>query len=227
MADKKEGIKLIAAIVERGQGKGFVKLCRKNGISCHYQCSGHGTASSELLDVLGVGTAERDILLSLAADTNADNFFYKLKEGEGFYSHIPLKGIIFQMPLTGLNNILATILNNQKQSEDLTGGNKMEAKAHSLILVVVNQGHSDDVMDTARGAGARGGTIIRSRFAGEQDLGQFYGISLQSEKEIIAIVASEDNRNVIMEMINMKHGLKTEAGGVICSLGIEQIARVG
>ena len=227
MGDKKEGIKLIAAILERGQGKGYVKLCKQNGISCHYQCSGRGTASSELLDVLGVGTTERDILLSLASDTNANNFLYKLKEEDEFYSHISLKGLVFQMPLTGLNNILTTILINQKQGEDLTGGNKMEAKAHSLILVVVNQGHSDDVMDTARGAGARGGTIIRSRFAGEQDLGQFYGISLQAEKEIIAIVASGDNRNAIMEMINMKHGLKTEAGGVICSLGIEQIARVG
>ena len=103
----------------------------------------------------------------------------------------------------------------------------MEGKPHSLILVVVNQGHSDDVMETARGAGARGGTIVRSRFAGDEENEQFYGISLQAEKEIIAIVASGDNRNTIMEMINKKHGLKTEAGAVICSLGIEKSTRVG
>ena len=36
----------------------------------------------------------------------------------------------------------------------------------SLILVMVNQGYTDEVMNTARAAGARGGTIIRSRFAG-------------------------------------------------------------
>ncbi|MBQ7066529.1 MAG: hypothetical protein IJN92_06880 [Lachnospiraceae bacterium] len=227
MSDKKDGIKLIVSIVERGQGKGLIKLFEKNGIGCHYQCSGHGTASSELLDVLGVGTTERDIILSLAADNNAENFLYKLKEEEGFYSHVPLKGLVFYMPLTGLNNILTTILLNQKQNENITGGNIMEGKPHSLILVVVNQGHSDDVMETARGAGARGGTIVRSRFAGDEENEQFYGISLQAEKEIIAIVASGDNRNTIMEMINKKHGLKTEAGAVICSLGIEKSTRVG
>ena len=33
--------------------------------------------------MLGVGTTERDIILSLAADNNAENFLYKLKEEEG------------------------------------------------------------------------------------------------------------------------------------------------
>ena len=81
-------------------------------------------------------------------------------------------------------------------------------------------------MDTAREAGARGGTIIRARWAGAEDDGQFYGISLQSEKEIIAIVAPREQRNAIMEVVNKKHGLKTEAGAVICSLGIDRMVKL-
>lgn len=103
----------------------------------------------------------------------------------------------------------------------------MEEKAdHSLILVAVNQGHTDEVMDTAREAGARGGTVIRARWAGTEDVSQFYGISIQSEKEIIAIVAAGERRNAIMEMINKKHGLKTEAGAVVCSVGIDHSVRL-
>ena len=32
---------------------------------------------------------------------------------------MPLKGLVFYMPLTGLNNILTTILLNQKQNENI------------------------------------------------------------------------------------------------------------
>ena len=43
---------------------------------------------------------------------------------------------------------------------------------------------------------------------------------------IIAIVASGDRRNAIMEMVNKKHGLKTEAGALICSVGIDHTLRL-
>ena len=103
----------------------------------------------------------------------------------------------------------------------------MDGKAeNSLILVAVNQGHTDDVMDTAREAGAGGGTVIRARWAGAEDTSQFYGISVHTEKELVAIVATAEKRNAIMEMVNLKHGLKTEAGAIILSVGIERMVRL-
>ena len=101
----------------------------------------------------------------------------------------------------------------------------MEQTENSLILITVNQGHTDAVMATAREAGAAGGTIIRARWAGAQDAAQFHGISVQQEKEIIAIVASKDKRNTIMDTINLKHGLNSPASAMICSLGINHILR--
>ncbi len=56
----------------------------------------------------------------------------------------------------------------------------------SLILATVNQGFTDEVMDTARKAGARGGTIIRGRWVGEESFQQLSGVARQAEKEIIA-----------------------------------------
>ena len=32
--------------------------------------------------------------------------------------------------------------------------------AYALIITIVNRGYSDDVMDAARDAGARGGTVM-------------------------------------------------------------------
>ena len=83
------------------------------------------------------------------------------------------------------------------------------------------------VMNTARAAGARGGTIIRSRFMGVEELDGMYESMQEGEKEIIAMVVPTTQRNTIMETINKKHGLKTEAGAVLLSLGIDQIAKLG
>lgn len=221
MADKKS-VKLVVTFAERGKGKALAKLYAEQGVLCNYQSMGRGTASSDLLDVLGIGSAEKDILISITSGERSQRLLRRLDDG--LESDIYGSGIVFDMPLTGLNSLIATVLLNQQESGN--GGTQMEAKTdYSLILVSVNQGHTDDVMDTARQAGARGGTVIRARWAGPEDTSQFYGISLQSEKEIIAIVAAGDLRNAIMEMINKKHGLKTEAAAMVCSVGLEHYVK--
>ncbi len=49
------------------------------------------------------------------------------------------------------------------------------------------------------------------RWAGPEDTEKFYGFQVQAEKEIIAIVASAETCNAIMETVSRKHGMKTEA----------------
>lgn len=60
--------------------------------------------------------------------------------------------------------------------------------------------------------------------AGEQEA--LYESIAHAEKEIIAMVTPTSLRNTIMETINKKHGLKSEAGAIILSLGIDQIAKL-
>lgn len=226
MGDKK-GVKMIVAIVERSHGKALAKFLATHGISFHYQCPAVGTAPSDLLDILGIGSAERDVLFCFAAKNIADRFMYQLKNDE-LEGSVDAKGIIFDMPLTGLNNIIATILSEKENGSYTDGGDRMEQKGNnSMILLVVNQGHTDEVMDTARKAGARGGTVLKARFSGEEGAEQLHGFTLQQEKEMIFIVASGDKRKQIMEAVHEKHGLSTEAAAMICSLGIDQIAKLG
>ena len=98
----------------------------------------------------------------------------------------------------------------------------------SMILVTVNQGFTDTVMDTARKAGARGGTIIKGRWAGDESFAQTAGITtLQAEKELIFIVAPTEQRNGIMDAIAKEHGLRTEAGAMVMAVGVEQLVHLG
>lgn len=223
MNGKKGEMKLIVSFVERGQGNGLVRFYESHHVTMNLHSIGVGTASSDLLDVLGIGSSEKDVLFSLASGETAQRLMKRLRDS---LRNMKEKGIVFTMPLTGMNHIVATVLERQG-AENKAGGAEMEHNDASLILVMVNQGHTDEVMNTARGAGARGGTIIRSRFTGAEELAQLYESVGHAEKEIIAMVTPNSLRNAIMETINKKHGLKSDAGAIILSLGIDEIAKLG
>lgn len=226
MADnKKQGMKLIVTFAERGQGNMLVGLYMKRQVLCHWICKGRGTASSEMLDVLGIGTSERDIIFSVAADNAAGALLRHLNDGLSGSLHA--KGIVFDMPLAAMSNLIAAMLLEKSAGIEERGGVAMEPTGNnSLILIVVNQGHTDEVMGTAKEAGAKGGTVLRARWAGTEHIEKFYGITVQEEREIIAIVASAKERNAIMEAVNQKHGLQSQAGAVLCSVGIEHTAKL-
>lgn len=224
MGDKK-GIKLVITIVERRQGKKIAELFSKNGVEWHYQSTGMGTASSELLDVLGFGTSERDVLFSMAEENVVRKMMYNLNND--LREYVQAKGIIFLVSLTGMSSLVAAKLFESAEKSGEEGDEKVEGTSNnSLIMVIVNQGHTDKVMETAKKAGARGGTILKARFNGSEESKQFYGITLQAEKEIIMILAGNPNRNLIMESINKEHGVNTEAGAMICSMAVEQVVRL-
>ncbi len=218
-------MKLIVSFVERGQGNGLTQFYESHFVYFNFHSVGVGTASSDLLDVLGIGSAEKDVIFSLAAAETAERLMERLSDK---LKNIREKGIVFTVPLTGLNNVVMTVLKRHAAEGGRMGGTQMDSNvANSLVIAMVNQGNTDEVMNTARAAGARGGTIIRSRFTGLEELGDIYENLMQEEKEIIAMVVPTDLRNTIMETINKKHGLKTEAGAVIFSMGIDQIAKLG
>ena len=106
-------------------------------------------------------------------------------------------------------------------------GENMERTENSLILVVCARGCTDDVMSTAKAHGARGGTVIKGRLSGLEELEQTYEVDLKPEREIVAIVVPTKLRASIMEAVNTAHGLRSEAQAVLCSLPIEQIVRLG
>lgn len=274
----KNAVRIVMSIVERQKGKKLIRFYKEHGVTCHFRTMGHGTASSELLDILGFGSSERDLLLSFGAEREVQQLFSSLREE---YDAVPARGIAFSAPLSALNALAAAVLmkedENPKENREMISqecptestkgdssvipegsaemnsaenskvilkespkekemenemGKEMkkenpQQKEHSLILIVVNQGYTEEVMNTARTAGARGGTIIRSRWAGSEESELFCGMTLQAEKEIIAILAGSEHRKQIMEAVNRLHGMNTPAGAMICSVGVEEVQRFG
>lgn len=217
-------IALMMSIIERGCGNKLTKLYMEHHVYANLRCEGTGTATSEIMDILGLGSSEKDIILSMASVPAAHALLDALDDD--LRGAVPGRGIAFMAPLSAVSNRMAAVINVRTKLEKEKECEDMQQKSN-LILVVVNQGFTDVVMDTARKAGARGGTIIRGRWVGEESFEQFYGITRQAEKEIIAIVAPREIRAAIMESINREHGLQSEAGAMVCALGIDQLVHLG
>lgn len=220
-----DAIKLVATIAERGKANSIMRLYTKEQVFLHFQCPGKGTATSEIMDILGLGTDQKDVILSLATTTAADRLLCRLNDE--LRSALDTRGIVFSIKLRAASSLAAAVLNAQTLLKVQNGGNQMEQTPNTLILAITNQGYSDQLMSAAKEAGARGGTVIRGRLSGFEDLETAYGLELDSEREILAIVVSGEQLRPIMEALNNAHGLRSEANTILCALPIDHLVRFG
>ena len=65
-----------------------------------------------------------------------------------------------------------------------------------------------------------------ARFAGGGEVEKLAGITLQAEKEVLAIVAPNKLRRGIMEEIDRLHGLRSSAQAAVVALPIDHTARL-
>ena len=95
------------------------------------------------------------------------------------------------------------------------------SSGYELIMCIVNDGFSDTVMDCARKAGARGGTIINAHGSAKPEAEKLSGITIQPEKEVVMIVAKLSDSDNILKAIYDNAGLMTDAHGIAYTLPID------
>ncbi|MDR2517355.1 MAG: hypothetical protein LBC88_08260 [Spirochaetaceae bacterium] len=95
---------------------------------------------------------------------------------------------------------------------------------HDLIVAVVNQGYSNELITAARGAGAYGGTVISARGMTHDGPVKFFGLSLQEDKEIILILAEKEQKLPVMQKVSLDFGISTQAEGIVFSLPVDALA---
>lgn len=92
-----------------------------------------------------------------------------------------------------------------------------------MILAICNSGYADEVMEVAKTAGARGGTILHGRGSVQKDALQFLSITIEPEKEVVVIIVGEEKNN-IMQAIATELGVGTKAHTICLSLPVDSIA---
>ena len=83
------------------------------------------------------------------------------------------------------------------------------------------------MMNAARAAGARGGTVLHGKGTGAKGAPKFYNISIAAEKEVILIVSAAGQKAEIMRSILRKAGPDSDAGAIVFSLPASAVAGFG
>lgn len=213
---------MVLVILKRSYEKEYVKFFRQNGITRLTSMLGSGTASKSILDYLGIENNEKVVLQTIAAAGNVESLFSGLISRMGI--NLPGTGIAMSIPVESIAGTSSMKYLTEGQDTIASEEVKMKEAVYSLIMIISEKGRSDMVMDAAREAGAKGGTVVHAKGTGQESEAKFFGVSITPEKEMIYIAARKSDKRDIMRAIMEKAGPHTEAKAVVFSLPVEDIA---
>ena len=209
----------VIAITDHDRGEAMNALYRAAGLRGILSMPGRGTATSEHLAIYGLDATEKYVISAVGNRSEVEGLIKSAKRK--LLIDIPGNGVMLTVPLKSVagGKTLAYLTDEQK-----TGGAPRMDFEHELIIVILNEGHSDFVMDAARAAGAGGGTVLHAKGTGGTRGEKFFSVSLADEKDMIYIIAHKDEKAAIMRSINEQAGPGSKAGAICFSLPISSVA---
>ena len=198
-------------------------LCAEVELPVSVVLHAHGTAVRSMLDILGIESNEKRVVLTIATQEKTRRLIDEQKRR--LFIGVPGHGIVVSVPIKSIGG---------GKTVAFLGGSQQPAKytpelnySYELIVAIANEGRTDLVMNAARSAGAAGGTVLHGKGTGSDKAEKFYSVSIAQEKEVILIVAKTEQKAGIMRAILEKAGPNTEAGTIVFSLPTSEVAGFG
>ena len=196
-------------ITDRNQSQKFLSFYKTYGIEVVLSTLGKGTAASEILNDFGLEATQKAVLLSVVTG----KVWSAVQKGLQtiMLIDIPGTGIAFTMPLSSIGG--------KRQLEFLTNGQPFQKGEESvlkdtkyeLLVVIANQGYTEQIMAAARRENAGGGTVIHAKGTGMEGAEKFLGVSL---------AVKHADKNNVMTAIMQEAGLETKAKAIVFSLPV-------
>ncbi len=206
----------ILTIIEPPQKPAYEQILTKLDLKVSLELKGRGTATKRLLDRLGVENKPKCVIFSAAGETSTQRLMQAVRRK--LFIDAPGNGISVAVPIKSIGGT-KTLEYMQGKDADYKTPAQSEYDTE-LILAIANEGFSDTVMDAAREAGARGGTILHAKGTAKGQEDKFYNFTLSDEKEMILIVTSTEDKAAIMRAILKQCGPSSEAGAITFSLPV-------
>ena len=207
-------------ITDRKRVQQLLDICKELQFSMVLTKLGRGTATTEQLSLYNLEGSEKALVGTVTDAAGMRQLMRQAKKR--MFIDIPGNGIMMAVPIksVGGGRTLAYLTGGRA----LEGGKPEMDFAYELIIVILNEGYSDAVMEAARSAGARGGTVLHAKGTGRAASEKFFGVSLAEEKDMIYIVAGAQQKSEIMRAISRSAGTGTKAGAISFSLPISEVA---
>lgn len=217
------GISLLVAITKREFEEDYIALLKRNHISAIFSTPCRGTAGETLLRMLGLDKAEKTLLFAMAESRRVSVLLQKMISALGI--NLAGNGIAISVPVGSIGG--ASCMKYLMEGQDIIIGEVTEVEQkvfpYELIVAAVENGTADMVMTAARKANAGGGTVIHAKGTGTDFTSKFFGVSIATEKEIVLIVTSREDKPNIMRAIMAEAGIRSEAHTVLFSLPVEDV----
>ena len=188
----------LLAVVDRETEPRLEAIFQSAGTAVGLSQPASGTAGSEVLARFGLANTEKRIVMTVASSSQQHMIFQMARKllyldipGNGILAAIPVKAVAGQQTLSYLTD------------SKITGGVPSMDFEYELIVVVLNAGYADMVMDAAREAGAGGGTVLHAKGTGGTRSEKFFSVRFADEKEMIYIVAHRNEKAAIMKAVSV------------------------
>ena len=93
-----------------------------------------------------------------------------------------------------------------------------------LITCVLQKDLADDVLLAAKNIGAQGATISYARGTGIRERMGLLGVTVDEKKEVIRIIVSEEQSNLVFEAMYLAGKLDTPGMGIMYMVRLDRVA---
>ncbi|SDY77939.1 P-II family nitrogen regulator [Tindallia californiensis] len=198
---------LIYVIVNAGLGSKILKFAKGCGITGGTVMLAKGTIKNPLLELLELNKVRKEIVILGAEQQVAHDTMEKMNAKFCFYKKN--HGIAFSIPLSNVLGAEMMPCNNNGARKEV--GNPM----YQSIMVIVDRGNAELVIEAAAKAGSKGGTIIGARGSGIHETGKLFAMDIEPEKEIVLIISQQELTDHITSSISKELNINEPGKGII------------
>ncbi|MCL2110734.1 MAG: P-II family nitrogen regulator [Clostridiales bacterium] len=204
------GYSLIRCVLNMGDASKALSYAQNYGIRGASVSIGRGTVNSRLLDFFALNEVRKEILTMVVESDLASEALKRIAEDMNFEK--PNHGIAFSYTISEFRGAKNT-------SEIVRKGEGM----YKIIYVIVDKGKAEDVLDAAREAGSRGGTIINARGAGIRDIQKVFSFEIEPEKEKVFIITKAEQKDAIVDSIRKHMQIDEPGKGILYVVDIDEV----
>lgn len=222
---KKVPLRALFLVATPKLAKKAIDLFQEKDIPVLHEFRAQGTASEGIINWLGLDGVDKSVITTILPVELANKMLRRLYKR--LQLGAPNTGVAFTIRLSGGSSRMIKMSEALQEKLDSVSGGRSEMEMaeseYRMIVTIVNQGFSEEVMAAARPMGATGGTVFHSRRIASEEAKHFWGINVQQEREIVLILAEKSKKKEIMRAIGEKCGLKSEAQGVVLALPVDNV----
>ena len=216
---------VLLIITRRDEERDYRALLNDCGVEALIESPCVGTASPGLLSLLGLTETEKTLMCAVSTRENASRVIRRSISRMGI--NLPGNGVALTLPMgsIGGERALNALIKHPDENKDAAEGDmeKTRRYPYDLVVIIAKQGSAEQVMNAARKAGARGGTIVHAKGTGKMQAVNLFGLPVAAEKEMLLIVTRHEEKSAIMRAV-MEDSANHEDPPVSFSMPVEEVA---